>query len=79
MSTTLIQCGRCGTSAAADARFCGNCGSALRPSAEVVADELLARLREATQGEYDVLGELGRGGMAPCTWRGTATSRATWP
>ena len=28
------------------------------------ADEVLERLREATRGEYDIYGELGRGGMA---------------
>jgi len=32
--------------------------------AEAAAEELLERLRVATRGEYDIFGELGRGGMA---------------
>jgi serine/threonine protein kinase len=34
------------------------------PTEERAAQELLERLRSATLGEYDILGELGRGGMA---------------
>jgi serine/threonine-protein kinase len=48
----------------AGARFCSVCGAAVAPSGEVGEDQLLARLRQATLGEYDVLRELGRGGMA---------------
>src|SRR3970282_444714 len=33
-------------------------------SAEMAAEQMLTLLREATLGEYEVLGELGRGGMA---------------
>ncbi len=65
-------CLRCSAAFTTDQGTCPSCGSAVemvgpedsaasRPS---LAEELLARLREATAGEFEVLGEIGRGGMA---------------
>lgn len=60
-----------------EAAFCSHCGSQVgraagdkeqrRPSAESIAtgeQRLLKTLREVTLGEYEVLSEIGRGGMA---------------
>ncbi len=71
MSETTQTCPHCGTVAVGGARFCMHCGGAVgvassRPSAamaspfEVLRDQLVA----ATAGEYRILAELGRGGMA---------------
>src|SRR5512135_41128 len=78
MSTTPpLTCSRCGAVIAPGAHFCASCGldisssqggvATIRvdsPLVAVRADALLQALRDATLGEYDVLGELGRGGMA---------------
>ena len=72
---TDIRCNTCGRTAAAADRFCGFCGARLdvenpTPTAETTGshephvDRILTALRSATVGEYDVAGELGRGGMA---------------
>ncbi len=76
----MSPCSQCGTSVSIGAQFCPNCGSRVspdpsnaqterlrRPSAETVAQgerKLMEALRQATLGEYEVLGEVGRGGMA---------------
>ena len=70
-------CARCGEPVTPGARFCMKCGSdvsgeqggaatAMLPAAhERDANELvLEMLRQATIGEYEILRELGRGGMA---------------
>ncbi len=72
-------CGSCGARIAPGAHFCGSCGADVSgqqgdiatahtpPSAAVRPGDreaLLHALRDATLGEYEVLGELGRGGMA---------------
>ena len=77
--TLMAGCPRCNTPVTAGARYCANCGadvSRLAGSSAVSTvttppppsipqrDTLLEMLREATLGEYEVLGELGRGGMA---------------
>jgi hypothetical protein len=59
-----IACARCGATAAPKARFCAECGAALPAPGSAPADPLLAHLARATAGEYDLAGELGRGGMA---------------
>ena len=75
-----VACLRCGAPVFAEDRFCGACGtprtpspapgvSALTPSGatsetSVYGARLLAMLRQATIGEYEVRGEIGRGGMA---------------
>jgi alpha-tubulin suppressor-like RCC1 family protein/uncharacterized protein YjdB len=38
--------------------------ASVRPSAAEPQDEILAQLKKATLGEYEIYGELGRGGMA---------------
>ena len=58
-------CSRCGSAVPSDARHCTACGHSLRTSAP--ADTPLSDLeqvRAALAAEYDVRGELGRGGMA---------------
>ena len=51
-------------------RYCGACGTPLSGSAVLSGPtfdpwaELLQKLRQATIGEYEIRGELGRGGMA---------------
>ncbi len=73
-------CSRCGTQVNAGAHFCSVCGSDVsgeqaslataqltatnRPPAADMWAEQLDLLRQSTLGEYEVLGELGRGGMA---------------
>ena len=74
---TQSYCARCGTSLAPGAYFCLRCGTSVpvtpggasatvapprRPSPHHTAQ--LDALRKATLGEYEVLAELGRGGMA---------------
>src|SRR5690348_532349 len=75
---THSYCARCGTSLAPGAYFCLRCGTSVpvttggasatvappprRPSPHHTAQ--LDALRKATLGEYEVLAELGRGGMA---------------
>ncbi len=76
-STTGATCPRCGKPITAGARFCMECGldvsgeqgsvaTAMMPAAveEDANAQMLEALRKATLGEYEVLRELGRGGMA---------------
>lgn len=80
MTTSTANCARCGTPIAPGTRFCPKCGSdvsgeqgnvatAYVPKADMAratmgADALLEAVRHATLGDYEILGELGRGGMA---------------
>jgi serine/threonine-protein kinase len=72
MSTT-VSCPTCGGSLAAADQFCPRCGAANSGAGAFAAtqlgmvspwDEVLVRLRAATAGDFQVIGELGRGGMA---------------
>jgi hypothetical protein len=72
----IERCATCGAAALSSDRFCGACGQEFR--AEVVSggltpsdrtyrspwDDVVNRLTEATAGEYEIIRELGRGGMA---------------
>jgi serine/threonine-protein kinase len=69
------RCNTCGRPVNTADRYCGFCGARLdgenlTPTAETTGphrphvDRILASLRAATIGEYDIAGELGRGGMA---------------
>ncbi len=73
--TTKPTCARCGEPITPGARFCMKCGSdvsgeqggvptAMMPAAKDENEELLEMLRKATLGDYEILKELGRGGMA---------------
>jgi serine/threonine protein kinase len=77
MSATT--CSRCGTAILPGAHFCPSCGNDISgqqgnlttaqipltaSAAEVAQGEMLELLRQATLGDYDISGELGRGGMA---------------
>jgi serine/threonine protein kinase/uncharacterized protein YjdB len=72
-------CSRCGTPIVAGANFCSRCGFDVSGEQAVLAtakmapvaprpskppSEILEPLRHATIGDYDIAGELGRGGMA---------------
>ena len=75
--TDSHTCSRCGAPIAPGAHFCPSCGLDISgsqgsvatvhvtsPLAALKPDALLATLRQASLGEYEVLAELGRGGMA---------------
>ena len=73
--TTSPTCARCGEAVTAGARFCMKCGSdvsgeqggASTAMMEPAIDEnaiALELLKKATIGDYEILRELGRGGMA---------------
>ena len=80
MTTSTANCARCGTPITPGTRFCPKCGSdvsgeqgnvatAYVPKADMAratmgADALVETLRHATLGSYEIVGELGRGGMA---------------
>jgi serine/threonine protein kinase len=79
MTTATSTCPRCRNAIAAGTKFCANCGSditgvfggsnpamlgTIAVEADPNVDVLGQLLSEATLGEYDVYGELGRGGMA---------------
>jgi serine/threonine protein kinase len=62
-------CSRCGTEVQQSTQFCPTCGLDLRTSAPVAAWNAaevneLEMTREALAGEYELVEELGRGGMA---------------
>ena len=67
-----VTCAGCGSAVPAGDRFCGTCGNPITGSALVSGEgmrydpwvELLQKLRSVTLGEYEIKGELGRGGMA---------------
>jgi serine/threonine-protein kinase len=74
-----ISCARCGTTIDAGARYCARCGADISGLQEQAATEMMGAqltptaqiqqsildaLRDKTLGEYDILAELGRGGMA---------------
>ena len=70
----MPQCPNCNSTVAGDSHFCSFCGSKVqgpsgrrRPSTESIAigeQRLMTALRNATHGEYEIQGEIGRGGMA---------------
>ncbi|HJQ19990.1 MAG TPA: serine/threonine-protein kinase [Gemmatimonadaceae bacterium] len=78
--TTSAACPKCRQPIASGAKFCANCGNdisgvwnqsdpgplggTIAVEMDPHADTLGQLLSEATLGEYDVYGELGRGGMA---------------
>jgi serine/threonine-protein kinase len=71
-TNVILTCPKCQAANTAGSRFCGSCGTDLTdvqaaPATvhpEIAKDEVLGLLIEATLGEYDVYGLLGRGGMA---------------
>lgn len=78
--TSSSTCNRCGAPLSADARFCMSCGAdvtgapddrtaRMRSAEPTVATKagdqaLREAVRQATAGDYEILAELGRGGMA---------------
>ena len=74
VNAVRVLCAQCGASLNPDGRFCVTCGAPVgaTPSGEVAPPEgakgmkaqMLKQLRDATLGEYEILLELGSGGMA---------------
>ena len=73
MTTTAVPCAECGSPVFLGDRFCGTCGVARTPlpgglsassGPSYHVAKLLARLTALTAGEYEIRGEIGRGGMA---------------
>ncbi len=70
MPAQFVTCPGCSSPVPAGDRFCGTCGAPVTGSALMSTGgfdpwtELLQKLRQATLGEYEIRGELGRGGMA---------------
>ncbi|HWA58167.1 MAG TPA: Ig-like domain-containing protein [Gemmatimonadales bacterium] len=66
MAPSTEFCSGCGTPLSGEARFCMHCGRPAQGGAGRVSsvDLLRDQLIQATQGEYEILEELGRGGMA---------------
>ncbi|MCH7775077.1 MAG: protein kinase, partial [Gemmatimonadetes bacterium] len=72
----MSECTSCGYSMPSDAQFCTKCGMAgtisptdaatqhIDAAGALSKDQILDALRETTLGEYEILTELGRGGMA---------------
>ena len=70
---TAVACARCGAPVFTEDRYCGTCGAPRTPPPGEAAapagsgdhaTKLLAQLKAATAGEYEIRGEIGRGGMA---------------
>src|SRR5216110_1616245 len=79
MTTTTAYCPRCRNPISSGTKFCASCGndisgvwsssspalgSTIAVEADPAVDTLGSLLSEATLGDYDIYGELGRGGMA---------------
>ena len=79
MTTSTTDCPRCGTHLQPGVRFCPSCGSDTSGEQTAIATRkldsasallskgdagLIDALRQATLGEYEIVGLLGRGGMA---------------
>ena len=70
MPAKFVTCSGCSSPVPDGDRFCGTCGAPVSGSALMSSGgfdpwtELLQKLRQATLGEYEIRGELGRGGMA---------------
>jgi serine/threonine-protein kinase len=63
--SSAVACPECGSPVYAADRFCGACGLPVAVNlSSSHAAKLLAELRALSAGEYEVRGEIGRGGMA---------------
>lgn len=68
--TPVQNCRGCGETLTPNDRFCPRCGISAAPAAANAAPayspwtQVLARLQSATAGEFEIIRELGRGGMA---------------
>jgi serine/threonine-protein kinase len=68
MADATVACPKCQSPVPADSKFCANCGASVSTPGTDTApmpegDELFHLLASATLGEYEIKGELGRGGM----------------
>jgi len=63
--TAAVACPECGSQVFTEDRFCGACGTPVTVTlSSNHAAKLLNELRASTAGEYEIRGEIGRGGMA---------------
>jgi serine/threonine protein kinase len=62
--TVTAACSRCRTPLDTGARFCQVCGLSVSGEQTAPLPTLLQLLRQATLGEYEILREIGQGGMA---------------
>lgn len=62
--TATSACARCQTPLDTDARFCQVCGLSVSGEQTAPLPTLLQVLRQGTLGEYEILREIGQGGMA---------------
>jgi serine/threonine protein kinase len=62
--STSTACIRCNAPLEADARYCQVCGLSVSGEQTAPLPTLLQVLRQATLGEYEVIREIGQGGMA---------------
>ncbi len=62
--TVTAACSRCKTPLDPGARFCQVCGMSVTGEQTAPLPTLLQLLRQATLGEYEILREVGQGGMA---------------
>ncbi len=66
----MAVCTHCATPLPGGSRFCSHCGTrapgtdADSPTSSPQSRELFERLEKATEGKYEVVSEIGRGGMA---------------
>ncbi|MCD6452546.1 MAG: protein kinase [Acidobacteria bacterium] len=64
-----MYCQQCGAYNRDDAKFCINCGHPLKeketpPPTQVLGKDTFSLVKNALKGKYEVISELGRGGMA---------------
>ena len=62
--TDTITCPRCHNIPEPGAKFCQGCGMNLSGEQTLAMPTLLEMVRQATLGEYEILSEIGQGGMA---------------
>jgi tRNA A-37 threonylcarbamoyl transferase component Bud32 len=62
--TETTACPRCNNIPEPGARFCQGCGMNLSGEQTLAMPTLLEMVRQATLGEYEILSEIGQGGMA---------------
>ena len=62
--TETTTCPRCQNTTEPGAKFCQGCGMNLSGEQTLTMPTLLELIRQATLGEYEILSEIGQGGMA---------------
>jgi len=63
-AASIAQCPSCRAPHHTDALFCTQCGHSLKPEPADAWTDVRRQLEQATAGEFEIVSELGRGGMA---------------